>query len=188
MTDLIKRDDALPAVTVETCWKCQGIGMVLGDGGDPCICNDCKYDGVVPVATDPAAIREAALQARIEELEERNKELTLQLLAVHGQAADALDKAVVAEAKLTKAEEERDGYLAERNKFQLYLQRTHADLELEVAAVEALNAKLTKTMEVLRECQKALRDHMKQYPHMAKGYTVDAEKKARAVLAELEGK
>lgn len=29
---------------------------------------------------------------RIKELEERNKELTLQLLAVHGQAADALDK------------------------------------------------------------------------------------------------
>ena len=29
---------------------------------------------------------------RIEDLEESNKELTLQLLAVHGQAADALDK------------------------------------------------------------------------------------------------
>jgi hypothetical protein len=29
---------------------------------------------------------------RIEQLEERNKELTLQLLAAHGQAADALDK------------------------------------------------------------------------------------------------
>jgi hypothetical protein len=40
---------------------------------------------------------------RIEELEERNKELTLQLLAAHGQAADALDKAVVAKAKLAKA-------------------------------------------------------------------------------------
>lgn len=35
---------------------------------------------------------------RIEELEERNKELTLQLLATSGQAADALDK-------LTKAKE-----------------------------------------------------------------------------------
>jgi hypothetical protein len=42
---------------------------------------------------------------RIEELEESNKELTLQLLAVHGQAADALDRAVVAEAKLAKAVE-----------------------------------------------------------------------------------
>jgi hypothetical protein len=29
---------------------------------------------------------------RIDQLEESNKELTLQLLAVHGQAADALDK------------------------------------------------------------------------------------------------
>ena len=40
---------------------------------------------------------------RIKELEDRNKELTLQLLAAHGQAADALDRAVVAEAKLAKA-------------------------------------------------------------------------------------
>jgi hypothetical protein len=40
---------------------------------------------------------------RIEELVEENKELTLQLLAAHGQAADALDRAVVAEAKLAKA-------------------------------------------------------------------------------------
>ena len=184
MTDLIKRDDALAAIDTfkrdfEQSWKVQFSADIKAL---PAV------DPVVIHQVDPAAIREAALQARIEELEERNKELTLQLLAVHGQAADALDKAVVAEAKLTKAEEERDGYLAERNKSQLYLQRTHADLELEVAAVEALNAKLTKTMEVLRECQKALRDHMKQYPHMAKGYTVDAEKKARAVLAELEGK
>jgi len=42
---------------------------------------------------------------RIEGLEERNKELTLQLLATSGQVADALDKAVVAEAKLAKAVE-----------------------------------------------------------------------------------
>ena len=41
---------------------------------------------------------------RIDQLEERNKELTLQLLATSGQAADALDKAVVAEARLAKAE------------------------------------------------------------------------------------
>jgi hypothetical protein len=46
---------------------------------------------------------------------------------------------------------ERDGYLAERNKFQLYLQRTHADWELEVAAVGAINAKLAKAVEALRE-------------------------------------
>ena len=40
---------------------------------------------------------------RIEKLLELNKELALQLLAAHGQAADVLDKAVVAEAKLAKA-------------------------------------------------------------------------------------
>ena len=37
---------------------------------------------------------------RIERTEERNKELTLQLLAVHGQAADALDKLTKAMAAL----------------------------------------------------------------------------------------
>lgn len=41
----------------------------------------------------------------IEQLEARNKELILQLLAVHGQAADALDRTVVAESKLAKAAE-----------------------------------------------------------------------------------
>jgi hypothetical protein len=40
------------------------------------------------------------LPIRIEELEARNKELTLQLLAAHGQAADALDKLVKAEKEL----------------------------------------------------------------------------------------
>jgi hypothetical protein len=49
-----------------------------------------------------------------------------------------------------------------------------------------LEQRLAKAVEALRECQEALRDHIKQYPHMTKGYTVDAEKNARAVLAELE--
>ena len=63
------------------------------------------------------------------------------------------NRALIAEAKLTKAEKDRDGYLAERNKFQLYLQRTHADWELEVAAVDALTAKLAKAVELaLEEC------------------------------------
>ena len=48
--------------------------------------------------------------ARIEELEESNKELTLQLLAVHGQAADVLDRAVVAEAKLDRTVAALDYY------------------------------------------------------------------------------
>ena len=37
---------------------------------------------------------------RIEELEARNKELTLQLLAAHGQAADALDRLAKAVERL----------------------------------------------------------------------------------------
>ena len=49
-------------------------------------------------ATDDA--KEA--EAYAEQLEERNKELTLQLLAAHGQAADALDKLAIAMAGLRK--------------------------------------------------------------------------------------
>ena len=53
----------------------------------------------------PVGLKLLEAADRIEELLELNKELTLQLLATSGQAADALDKAVVAEAKLTKAVE-----------------------------------------------------------------------------------
>jgi hypothetical protein len=49
-------------------------------------------------ATDDA--KEA--EAYAEQLEARNKELTLQLLATHGQAADALAKLTKAEAYLQK--------------------------------------------------------------------------------------
>ena len=52
----------------------------------------------------------------IDAVEARNKELTLQLLATSGQAADALDKAVVAKAKLTKAVE-RLKTMADYNKY-----------------------------------------------------------------------
>ena len=76
-------------------------------------------------------------------------------------AADHIEKLV----------EERDGYLAERNKFKLYLQRTHADLELEVAAVDALSGKLAKAVEALRWYDDRF-----------------TARKARDVLAELEGK
>lgn len=34
----------------------------------------------------------------------------------------------------------------------------------------------------LDECRQALTDYMDQYPHMAKGYLVDAEQHARAAL------
>ena len=80
----------------------------------------------------------------------------------------------VAADRIEALVEERDGYLAERNKFKLYLQRTHADLELEVAAVDALSGKLAKAMEALRGILKG--DDM--YPW----------RMAREVLAQLEGK
>ena len=134
--------------------------------------------------------KDVAAAARIEKLLDRNKELTLQLLAVHGQAADALDKAVVAEAKLVKAEEERDGYLAERNKFQLYLQRTHADWELEVAAVDALTTKLTKAVEALQYANRMVRLdllHMTDWDHKDFSQAVvDTGKRIATALAELE--
>ena len=43
-----------------------------------------------PTVYDPPTFEEMA--DRIKQLEESNKELTLQLLAAHGQAADVLDK------------------------------------------------------------------------------------------------
>ena len=48
---------------------------------------------------------------------------------------------------------------AERNKFQLYLQRTHADLELEIAAVDGLNAKLAIALEALEYIKDTLSLH-----------------------------
>ena len=58
----------------------------------------------------PVGLKLLEAADRIEELLELNKELTLQLLAVHGQAADALDKAVVAEAKLDRTVAALDYY------------------------------------------------------------------------------
>ena len=46
----------------------------------------------------------------IDAVEDRNKELTLQLLATSGRAADALDRAVVAEAKLDRTVAALDYY------------------------------------------------------------------------------
>ena len=64
----------------------------------------------------PVGLKLLEAADRLKELEDRNKELTLQLLATSGQAADALDKAVVAEAKLTKAVE-RLKTMADYNKY-----------------------------------------------------------------------
>ena len=76
MTDLIKRDDALAAIDTfkrdfEQSWKMQFSAAI-------------------------SALPAINLADRIEELEARIKELTLQLLATSGQAADALDKLVKA--------------------------------------------------------------------------------------------
>ena len=99
------------------------------------------------------------------------------------------------EAKLTKAEEERDGYLAGRNKFQLYLQRTHADLELEVAAVEALNAKLTECEARLSKAVESIKQSIKLWEKPDGGDRLgkldnayDGFELLFKALAELEGK
>ena len=42
---------------------------------------------------------------------------------------------------------------------------------------------MAELVEALRECHDALRDHAKMYPHMVKGFTHDAEKRAAATLA-----
>ena len=45
---------------------------------------------------------------------------------------------------------------------------------------------MAELVEALRECHDALRDHAKMYPHMVKGFTHDAEKRAAATLAKLK--
>ena len=84
---------------------------------------------------------------------------------------------IIAQAdRIKEVERERDGYLADRNKFELYLHRTHADWELETAAVEALAAKLAKAMEALREIER----HSSHANYILVRF-------ARIALAELEG-
>jgi hypothetical protein len=132
----------------------------------------------------------------IEDLEERNKELTLQLLATSGQAADALDKLTKAEkelnisrmanvvmdntveeleAKLTKAEEERDEYKAAAAIWQ-------EDFIQENQRLYVATVKLAIVVEALRFYA----------PQTVGGITFvggdDAGKRAAAMLAELEGK
>lgn len=41
---------------------------------------------------------------------------------------------------------------------------------------------IARLVEAADECRQALKDYMKQYPHMVKGYLVDAEQHARAAL------
>jgi hypothetical protein len=87
------------------------------------------------------------------------------------------DDDIAAADRIEQLERERDGYLAERNNFEFYLQRTHADLELEVAAVDALAAKLAKAVSLaLEECP---------FGYGTGGYN-DWWYDRRAVLAELE--
>lgn len=45
---------------------------------------------------------------------------------------------------------------------------------------------MAELVEALRECHDALRDHAKMYPHMVKGFTHDAEKRAAAALAKIK--
>ena len=64
---------ALPAVTVgvETCSRCCGYCMTIGDGGDPRICPKCKGDGVEPVPEPDHDVVEIDLRAAMmEQIEE----------------------------------------------------------------------------------------------------------------------
>ena len=115
-------------------------------------------------ATDDAKEAEAYAQ----ELEERNKELTLQLLATSGQAADALDK-------LTKAEKERDEYKDAAKIWQ-------EDFIQENQRLYEAKVRLAMAVEALRK--------IADYTHIGEGgqgVTQHAEARiARAMLAELE--
>ncbi len=110
------------------------------------------------------AMREAA--ARIEQLEREKREAALDALAAMGQAQEAYEAQLKAEACAEVLE--REAIL---------------DAKL-LADTQAL---LDTALEVLRECHDALRDHGKLYPHMVKGFTLDAQNRAAVVLAVLEG-
>ena len=79
--------------------------------------------------------------------------------------------------RIEELKKERDTYFAERNKFQLYLQRTHADWEIEVAAVDGLNAKLAQAVKLLElavelaqwNLNPKLRDDMVDFTTTVKG-------------------
>jgi hypothetical protein len=162
MTDLINRDDALAAIDTfrrdfEQSWKVQFSADIKA----------------LP-AIDPAT--------RIEELENSLAWYQMMDAMCSDHVVELTEKLEAAEAKLTKAVEARDNYLAERNKFQFYLQRTHADWELEVAAVDALNAKLTKAVEALRKIAVA------DFLDVSFAQSRSAIPIARTALAELEGK
>ena len=53
---------------------------------------------------------------------------------------------------------------------------------------QILKEQVARLAEALRECHDALRDHAKMYPHMVKGFTHDAEKRAAAALAKIKEK
>ena len=100
MIDLIKRDDALAAINAferdfEQSWKVQFSADIKA----------------LP-AIDPAATREAALQARIEELENSLAWYQMMDAMSSDHVVELTDKLEAAEAKLTKALEERDEYKA----------------------------------------------------------------------------
>ena len=79
--------------------------------------------------------------------------------------------------RIEELKKERDTYFAERNKFQLYLQRTHADWEIEVAAVDGLNAKLAQAVKLIElavelaqwNLNPKLRDDMVDFTTTVKG-------------------
>ena len=93
MTDLIKRDDALAAIDTfkrdfEQSWKVQFSADIKA----------------LP-AIDPAATREAALQARIEKLENSLAWYQMMDAMSSDHVVELTDKLEAAEAKLTKAVE-----------------------------------------------------------------------------------
>ena len=98
---------------------------------------------------------------RIEELVEENKELTLQLLAAHGQAADALDRAVIKAAVELMGEEHG------------WVRRERLDEAVNIAALR----KLAKAVEIGNKMAKSIKGNY---------YIPNVVAEWNAVLAELE--
>jgi hypothetical protein len=124
-----------------------------------------------PLDTVVKAIKERAEAAdRIEQLEESNKELTLQLLATSGQAADALDRAVIKAAVELMGEEHG------------WVRRERLDEAVNIAALA-----LTALHEVQTYKQPDDPDEENALTmHELDAFDFDVDR-ARTVLAELEG-
>lgn len=117
------------------CALCTDADAAIWHNDEP-ICQDCA-NRIMERAHESAGV--SALIARIRELEGANRELALDVLAASGQAQEAYEAQLAAEAKLVEVEKERDRWEAAA--------QNHARWQI---AAEATVATLTAQVEAMR--------------------------------------